>query len=174
MDHILLKIHKIIDFLINQAAEKTENHNLQKQFFEAVTHNELNSINKLVSYLQSKKKLNKLIYIKKKRLKLKNKSFDINCLDTFGNTALHLASNRNQCEVAAVLMQEGIDTVIKNQNRLTAIDLAKTSKMKEILGYMPFTWRKYEGALMKKRKFLGFKEYYVVLNKGSIIYYQNK
>lgn len=94
--------------------------------------------------------------------------------DTFGNTALHIASNRNQCEVAALLMQRGIDTVVRNQNKLTALDLAKTKEMKEILGYMPYNWRKYEGVLLKKRKFLGFKEYYVVLNKGSIIYYLNK
>lgn len=135
-----------------QAAEKTESLNLQKTFFEAVANNDLDLINKL----------------------LNNKSFDLSCQDTFGNTALHMASNRNQCEIAALLMQKGIDTVIKNQNNLTALDLAKTKEMKEILGYMPYNWRKYEGVLMKKRKFLGFKEYYVVLNKGSMIYYQNK
>ena len=95
-------------------------------------------------------------------------------MDTFGNTALHIASNRNHCEVAALLIQRGIDTVVKNQSKLTALDMAKTKEMKEILGYMPYSWRKYEGVLLKKRKFLGFKEYYVVLNKGSIIYYLNK
>lgn len=107
-------------------------------------------------------------------LKLKNKNLNLNCTDTFGNTALHLAANRNQREVAALLIQKGISTVTRNNNQLTALDLAKTKEMKEILGYAPVNWRKYEGALLKKRRFLGYKEYYVVLNKGSIIYYSNK
>ena len=57
---------------------------------------------------------------------------------------------------------------------MSALDLAKTKEMKEILGYVPYNNRKYEGFLLKKRKFLGYKEYYVVLIKGNIIYYQNK
>ena len=57
---------------------------------------------------------------------------------------------------------------------MSALDLAKTKEMKEILGYVPYNYRKYEGVLLKKRKFLGYKEYYVVLLKGNIIYYQNK
>lgn len=124
------------------------------------------------------------IYLKNIKLKtnfrvdatqLKNKSFNINCTDTFGNTALHLASNRNQRELATLLLQRGINTLIRNNNKLTALDLAKTNEMKDILGYVPVnTSRKYEGALLKKRRFLGYKEYYVVLNKGCIIYYSNK
>ncbi len=35
-------------FTFRIAAEKTENHNLQKRFFEAVTTNDIDSINKLV------------------------------------------------------------------------------------------------------------------------------
>ena len=85
-----------------------------------------------------------------------------------------MAANRNQSELVALLIQRGINTMVKNKIKLTALDLAKTKEMREILGYMPYNWRKYEGVLLKKRKFLGFKEYYVVLNKGSIIYYQNK
>ena len=134
------------------AAEKTENFNVQQQFFEAVSNNDLDAVNRLT----------------------KNKNFDINCTDTFGNTALHLASNRNQCELAILLIQKGINTIIKNQNQLTALDFSKTKEMKEIIGYVPYNWRKYEGFLLKKRKFLGYKEYYVVLNKGSIIYYSNR
>ena len=87
-------------------------------------------------------------------------------MDTFGNSALHLAANRNQCELAILLIQKGINTLTKNKHNLTALDLAKTNEMKEIIGYVPYNWRKYEGFLLKKRKFLGYKEYYVVLNKG--------
>jgi hypothetical protein len=135
------------------AIEKTEKFNIQQQFFELVLHNELENVNKL----------------------LKSKRCDIDCVDTFGSTALHLAANRNQCEMAILLTQKGINTIIKNKHQLTALDLAKTSEMKEIIGFVPATnWRKYEGFLLKKRKFLGYKEYYVVLNKGSIIYYQSR
>jgi hypothetical protein len=105
---------------------------------------------------------------------LKEKKFDINCTDTFGNTALHLASNRNHCECAILLMQKGINTMAKNNNQLSALDLAKTKEMREIVGYMPYKLGKYEGVLLKKRRFIGYKEYFVVLNKGSIIYYSNK
>jgi hypothetical protein len=85
-----------------------------------------------------------------------------------------LAANRNHCEVAILLMQKGINTMAKNNNQLTALDLAKTKEMKEIVGYMPYKLGKYEGVLLKKRRFIGYKEYFVVLNKGSIIYYSNK
>ena len=71
-------------------------------------------------------------------------------------------------------MQKGINTTAKNNNNLTALDLAKTKEMKEIIGYVPYKLGKYEGLLLKKRKFIGYKEYYVVLNKGSLIYYANK
>lgn len=60
-------------------------------------------------------------------------------------------SNRNSCELAVLLIQKGINTLIKNQNHLTALDLAKSKEMKEILGYVPYNWRKYEGILLKKR-----------------------
>lgn len=62
----------------------------------------------------------------------------------------------------------------KNSNQLTALELAKTKEMKEIIGYMPYKLGKYEGVLLKKRRFIGYKEYFVVLHKGSIIYYANK
>ncbi len=60
-------------------------------------------------------------------------------------------SNRNSCELAVLLIQKGINTLIKNHNHLTALDLAKSKEMKEILGYVPYNWRKYEGILLKKR-----------------------
>jgi hypothetical protein len=67
-------------------------------------------------------------------------------------------SNRNSCELAVLLIQKGINTLIKNQNHLTALDLAKSKEMKEILGYVPYNWRKYEGILLKKRSMRIYKE----------------
>lgn len=49
-----------------------------------------------------------------------------------------------------------MNTVVKNQNNLTALDLAKSKEMKEILGYVPYNWRKYEGILLKKRSLFLF------------------
>lgn len=105
---------------------------------------------------------------------LDSRHVDINCSDTFGNTGLHIASSRNQCEAAVFLIERGINTVLKNNNNLTALDLAKSREMKEIIGFAPRNHCKYQGLLLKKRKFLGFKEYFVVLNKGYIIYYSNE
>jgi hypothetical protein len=87
---------------------------------------------------------------------------------------LHLASNRDQREIAVLLIQKGINTLIKNNNQLTALDLANNKEMKEVLGYVPYKLGKYEGVLLKKRKFIGYKEYFVVLHKGSLIYYLSK
>lgn len=96
-------------------------------------------------------------------------------MDTFGNTALHIAANQNQTQAAILLIQKGINTLLKNNQNLTALDLAKTKDMKEIIGYVTSSNRRnYEGYLLKKRKFLGYKEYYVVLKNGSIYYYQSK
>jgi ankyrin repeat protein len=108
------------------------------------------------------------------------KNFNINCTDTFGNTGLHLASIQNQYQAAVLLIQKGINTVIKNKKLATPLDLAKTDEMKEILGFLPNTnsananGQDFEGILYKKIRFFGFKEYFVVLNKGSIIYYSNR
>lgn len=77
-------------------------------------------------------------------------------------------------ETAILLLERGINTLIKNNNNLTALDLAKTKEMKEIIGYAPHSHCRYQGPLLKKRKFLGFKEYFVVLNKGYLIYYSNE
>ncbi len=99
---------------------------------------------------------------------------DINCTDTFGNTVLHIAANRNQYELAAYLVEKGIDTMVKNDQNLCALDLCKNKEMREILGYMPSSWLTYENFLLKKYKFFGYTKFYSVLNKGSIIYYDTK
>ena len=38
----------------------------------------------------------------------------INCVDSFGNTALHTAAYRSKKAVAVLLLQNGIDTTLKN------------------------------------------------------------
>ena len=43
-----------------------------------------------------------------------NSSISINCTDQFGNTALHLAAIRGRKEAAVLLLQNGIDTALRN------------------------------------------------------------
>ena len=45
---------------------------------------------------------------------------NINCVDKHGNTALHCAAYRGQKEVAVVLLQNGIDTTVKNARGKTS------------------------------------------------------
>jgi ankyrin repeat protein len=103
-----------------------------------------------------------------------NHDFDINSTDSFGNTALHVASNRNLCGMATYLIKNGINTKLKNKIKLCPLDLCKSREMKEILGYMPTSWHTYSDFLYKRSKFFGFKKFYVLLNKGSINFYIKK
>ena len=99
---------------------------------------------------------------------------DINCVDTFGNTVLHVIANRNQYELAAYLVEKGINTMIKNDQQLCALDLCKSKEMREVMGYRPSSWSIYENYVLRRYKFFGFTKYYAILKKGSIIYYENE
>ena len=91
-------------------------------------------------------------------------------MDTFGNTALHIAANQNQTQAAILLIQKGINTLLKNNQNLTALDLAKTKDMKEIIGYVTSSNRRnYEGYLLKKRKF--DIRVWVLINQDSKVFY---
>lgn len=60
-------------------------------------------------------------------------ALNINCRDLNGNTALHCASNRGHKEIVIVLLQHGIDTAVLNNQRKTAIDLAKDEQTRDLL-----------------------------------------
>ena len=45
-----------------------------------------------------------------------NKGLNINCVDSLGNSALHLAAYRDQQQMAAFLMQAGVKSDIRNKN----------------------------------------------------------
>ena len=135
------------------AAEKNATQNIQRRFFEAVSADDLEEVQTLTQL----------------------KDFNINMTDSMGNTGLHLAANQDQTKLAVFLIQKGASTTATNSAKLSPLDLAKSKEMREILGYVPAaSWRNYEGFLLKKRKFLGYKEYYVLLRKGSILYYSSK
>ncbi|XP_033109059.1 oxysterol-binding protein-related protein 2-like isoform X2 [Anneissia japonica] len=105
---------------------------------------------------------------------------NINCSDANGNTPLHCASYRDHKEAAVLLLQCGIDSNMKNSRGQTALDLAQTAKMKQLLDVKPVkTIQKsvdmFEGQLMKKAKFLGgWKFHWVVVDKGVISYFKRR
>jgi ankyrin repeat protein len=87
---------------------------------------------------------------------------------------LHVIANRNQYELAAYLIEKGINTMIKNHQKLCALDLCKSKEMREVMGYRPSSWSTYENYVLRKNKFFGLTKYYVILKKGSIIYYETE
>ena len=66
------------------------------------------------------------------------KGADVNVKDAFGNTPLHYAASENQIEIAELLIAKGADMNIIGKTRdkhviSTALDMAKTEEMKELL-----------------------------------------
>ena len=45
----------------------------------------------------------------------------VNCIDSFGNTALHVAAQTGQNEVAVYLLQQGLNTSTRNSQGIPAI-----------------------------------------------------
>lgn len=45
----------------------------------------------------------------------------VNCADVYGNTALHLAAARGQREVVVLLLQNGVNTTLRNSRGLHAV-----------------------------------------------------
>ncbi|GFO44814.1 oxysterol-binding protein-related protein 1-like [Plakobranchus ocellatus] len=108
-----------------------------------------------------------------------SKSLNINCEDHHGNTALHLAAMRDHGAVAVILLQHGINTQHRNHAGLTAYDLAQSDRMKQVLAVQPIKAlytqpQRFEGFLLKKSRFVGFKQMWVVLERGVLSYFLNR
>ncbi|XP_071803904.1 oxysterol-binding protein-related protein 1-like isoform X3 [Asterias amurensis] len=101
---------------------------------------------------------------------------NINSIDMVGNTALHSASYRDQREVAKLLIQHGANSAIPNKKGHTALDLAQSQQMKQLLHVKSVKFvTKLEGPLLKSSKFTGIlKEYWVVLDRGVLTYYSKR
>ncbi|XP_060562963.1 oxysterol-binding protein-related protein 1-like isoform X2 [Ruditapes philippinarum] len=102
----------------------------------------------------------------------------INCQDSFGNTALHVAAQAGQKEVAVYLLQQGLDTGTKNKQGFIPAEVAKTEQMKQLLHVKPKKDvikipARYEGLLIKK-KFVRSKPLWVVLERGVLSYFHNR
>lgn len=104
---------------------------------------------------------------------------NINCTDNLGNTALHCASYRGHKEAAVLLLQNGIDSTIKNFRGQTATDLARDSQMSQVLCVRPVrqlqrTVTRFEGQLLKRSRFLGWKPTWAVLERGVLTYFTTR
>ncbi|XP_074656432.1 oxysterol-binding protein-related protein 1-like isoform X2 [Tubulanus polymorphus] len=104
---------------------------------------------------------------------------NFNCTDEYGNTGLHLASYRGHKEIAVLLLQNGIDSTIKNSRGQMALEMARSDKMKQILDVKPVKElqrrvQRYEAPLYKKSKIFGWRGFWVVLERGVMSYYGSR
>nr|XP_032529340.1 oxysterol-binding protein-related protein 1-like [Danaus plexippus plexippus] len=91
---------------------------------------------------------------------------NINCVDAQGNTCLHCVAYRGHARVAVLLLQNGVDTTLRNNRGQLAIDLSKDNEMREVLSVRPVqrlqrTAQRHEGPLLKRSRFLGWRPIWV-------------
>ncbi|XP_047520600.1 oxysterol-binding protein-related protein 1 isoform X2 [Pieris napi] len=103
----------------------------------------------------------------------------INCVDAQGNSCLHCVAYRGHARVAVLLLQNGIDTTLRNNSGQLAIDLAKDNDIREVLSVRPVqrlqrTAARFEGPLLKRSRFLGWRPVWGVLQRGVLLYYGNR
>ncbi|KAL5015430.1 hypothetical protein ScPMuIL_009700 [Solemya velum] len=113
------------------------------------------------------------------RMLKSSKPPNLQCTDTFGNTALHIAAQSDRKEVAILLLQNGSQTSSRNQNDKTPEEVAKTNQMKHILGVRPVKDlnsepQRCEGVLIKKSRFLSNQMVWVILDRGVLSYFRSR
>lgn len=104
---------------------------------------------------------------------------NINCVDAQGNSSLHCAAYRGHKEVAVLLLQNGVDTMIRNQRGQLALDLARDAQTLQVLSVkaarkVQKTATRFEGPLLKRSRFLGWKPVWAVLERGVLSYYASR
>ncbi|XP_006818987.1 oxysterol-binding protein-related protein 1-like [Saccoglossus kowalevskii] len=104
---------------------------------------------------------------------------NIQCTDVMGNGPLHCAAYRGHNEVAVVLLQNGIDPMLQNNNGQTALDLARSQSMRQLLDVKPIKAIqkdvvRFEGDLLKRSRLFGWRQYWVVLDKGVLSFFYKR
>jgi len=104
---------------------------------------------------------------------------NINCKDAMGNTPLHCAAYRGHKEVAVLLLQNGIDSMIKNNQGMLARDLSKDDKMRQLLDVQPMqvvqkTVQRFEGFLLKRTRIFGWRKLWVVVERGILAAFNSR
>ncbi|KAG7330507.1 hypothetical protein KOW79_006729 [Hemibagrus wyckioides] len=107
----------------------------------------------------------------------KNRPPDVNCRDSHGDTALHIAASRGHKECVEVLVKSGASFSAMNRNGQSVLDVAKDDQMRSFLEKCQenaITARRFEGRLWKKSDFLSWNSHWVVLENGSVSWYCNQ
>lgn len=113
---------------------------------------------------------------------------DINCVDQSGNSALHCASYRGKHEAVVFLLKNGIDTTIKNRRDQLAANVASTVSLKQLIQEVHLSVMtpamiasmksravaRFEGPLLKKGRFFGWKLIWAVLERGVFSFFSNR
>ncbi|XP_037911232.1 oxysterol-binding protein-related protein 1 isoform X2 [Hermetia illucens] len=94
---------------------------------------------------------------------------NVNCVDAQGNSCLHCAAYRGHKETAVLLLQNG----------QLALDLARDSQTLQVLSVKAVrrvqkTATLFEGPLLKRSRFLGWKPVWAVLERGVLSYFTSR
>ncbi|XP_028174073.1 oxysterol-binding protein-related protein 1-like [Ostrinia furnacalis] len=104
---------------------------------------------------------------------------NINCVDAQGNSCLHCAAYRGHTRLAVLLLQNGVDTTLRNNCGQLAIEISKDNDVREVLNVRPVqrlqrTAARFEGPLLKRSRFLGWRPVWAVLQRGVLLYYGSR
>lgn len=141
-----------------EAAERSERHERERILLTAAKEGRIDDIQEMLSSPNSP---------------------SINCVDAQGNTCLHCAAYRGHTRLAILLLQNGVDTTLRNNSGQLAIDMAKDTEMREVLSVRPVqrlqrTAARFEGPLLKRSRFLGWRAVWAVLQRGVLLYYGSR
>ena len=105
---------------------------------------------------------------------------NINCVDSSGNTALHYPGKQ---EAVVFLLKNQIDTTVKNNRKQLAAYVASTISLKQLIQEVHLsvmspqknrTIKRFEGLLLKKGRFFGWKLIRAVLERGLFSFFANR
>ncbi|XP_049882402.1 oxysterol-binding protein-related protein 1-like [Pectinophora gossypiella] len=141
-----------------EAAQRAERHERERRLLNAAKEGRIDDIQELLSSPNPP---------------------NINCVDAQGNTCLHCVAYRGHARLAVLLLQNGVDTTLRNNSGQLAIELAKDADMREVLSVRPVqrlqrTAARFEGPLMKRSRFLGWRPVWAVLQRGVLLYYGSR
>ncbi|XP_061709310.1 oxysterol-binding protein-related protein 1-like [Cydia pomonella] len=141
-----------------EAAQRSERHERERKLLNAAKAGQIDDIQALLS---------------------SSNPPNINCVDAQGNTCLHCAAYRGHTRLAVLLLQNGVDTTLKNNSGQLAIDMAKDQEMRDVLSVRPVrrlqrTAVRFEGPLLKRSRFLGWRPVWAVLQRGVLLYYGSR
>lgn len=141
-------------------------------FLQASENMEKNRISE--NFLQLIKEEN----IKEVKLMLKKHGSIIDLLisDLAGNNCLHHSVLRNNVNISILLLEAGINPNIQNNQGVSALDMCESTQLRKLLQvqrkYDHFKEaRRFEGPLLKKKRFTGTKFQWAVLERGIFSFF---